>query len=1376
MSPYQVRLIVNPADGYYTAHWVEADGQQSEPFKLTLPLTQANANDLRWYLETYYQLPGAGDHKRAEGIERKLVGWGQDMFKAIFGGSEGTNVYRTLMAASEPRLLTLGATDPALLTQPWEMLRDRRGPLAFQGVIIRRQLLGSGRPRQYALQAPLRVLLIVSRPSDTGFIDPRISIPPILDALEALPPGQVQVDFCDPPTLAQLEQTVAQARRQQRPYHIVHFDGHGTYLPRTGVGALAFERDDGSSHLVTGTQLGDLLARLDVPLVLLEACRSSDLSDRPVFGSVAPALLDSGVGSVIAFSHAVHVQAARLLVERFYRELVAGQTIGQALLESRLALRADPARWLHLGPNAETVDLQDWFIPQLYQVGTDLAIVAPQPAGPGPSPILPSFGGQRSHAEASHSAVGGLYHFPPPPLYRFHGRALELLALERAFRRYPAVLVSGMGGMGKTALSREAAAWWLRTGRFEAAVFCTFEQKAGAERVVQLLGQALAGDAFSARPAEEQWAAAVDLFHRRRVLLVWDNFESTLPIYQREALPPTPAQKEGESASPPLGGTEATFPLAGGIEGGPTFPLVGGIEGGPLQFSADARARLHQLYRELTEGQPIGRLLITCRPAETGLPGLKEQPLEGLARPDSLHLLAAILDLKGITTDREGYEREAIEALLKTLDDHPLSIELVAPHLKNLPPARIQAEFGQLLDRFSDERATEGRNRSLLASLEFSKRRLSPEAQAILPTLAWFEGGVFEQFLLAFANLQPEAWQPMRDELVATALIRVEELEPFNTPYLHFHPTLPYAAARQTAGVSETPAVFQDAAARFIEVYRAVRKVARDALFGRQPAAGMALLAREEANLRAAITYAFRRGERQAAGMMADTLRLYLERAGRLRERDSLVAWVRANQPAEAGLDVAACSAILDHAWSLFTRGQAAEALQQVQGLIARLESEGLVGEEDPTFQLGTSYRQLSWIFLNAGRPDLVLEPAQKAIALLEKLTGDSARNNLSAALGDLANAYRNLGKLNAALETNKRVLIIQRELRRDQGVAIALGQIATILRQQQRYAEAETHYEEALQIALAARDLSLQGLLLQHQGILQDDLGHFDRAVSLYKQALRLFQQANNPGGEMQTCDLLATSEAQQGQLDAAEAWYARSRELAQQLSDQKHFVGVARNLGILYQNRAEQAPDQATRQSYLRQAIVFVKESLDGFIEFNDQVNAAASYTQLGVLYRLLGELEQAEKYMLQALQIHESLNLPEVYKDYDHLANITRDRGDEAAAARWQAKREAKVKELERLRRGEEAGEKLAELILTLAQAAYQVRVSGGSLEPQAAELLAQVAELPPPLGAVGPFLQAVAAGPAAGDGAYSGGAGRGAGVAAQNFNSGLIWEVG
>jgi hypothetical protein len=262
------------------------------------------------------------------------------------------------------------------------------------------------------------------------------------------------------------------------------------------------------------------------------------------------------------------------------------------------------------------------------------------------------------------------------------------------------------------------------------------------------------------------------------------------------------------------------------------------------------------------------------------------------------------------------------------------------------------------------------------------------------------------------------------------------------------------------------------------------------------------------------------------------------------------------------------------------------------------------------------------------------------------------------------------------------------------------------------------------------------------------------DRAVDLFRQAIALFQRAGILDGEMQTCDLLASAERLRGHLDAAEAWYARARELAIQLKDRHHQATNAQNVGILYQTRAEAASAAPVRAALLRQAIASVEESLAIELEMGNQVGAASSYGQLGVLYRKLEDLGKAEENMLQALKIHESLNLPDVYKDYDNLADIARARGDAAAAARWQAKYEAKLAELERLRRGEgtEAGEQarqserqqLAGFVLALAQAAYAARAGGAPLHPEAAEALAQLADAPPPLGGVGLWLQAVAAG--------------------------------
>jgi tetratricopeptide (TPR) repeat protein len=881
-------------------------------------------------------------------------------------------------------------------------------------------------------------------------------------------------------------------------------------------------------------------------------------------------------------------------------------------------------------------------------------------------------------------------------MYRFHGRARELLELRRAFRKHAAVVVHSMGGMGKTALSREAAHWWVRTGRFEAAVFFSFEQRHGAESVVRELGKALHGEAFSALPAGGQWRRAVELFQERPVLLVWDNFESTLETFQ-----------QGEEV---------------------------------LAFDAGARAEVRRLFEELTSGSPEGRLLLTCRPDDTGLPGIKKVELHGLARPDSLHLLAAIVDREGIDLERPGYEREEVDALLVMLDDHPLSVSLVAPHFKTLRPKQVREEFGPLLGKFEDPGAREGRNRSLLASLESSKKRLSEAARGVLPYLAWFHGGVFEQFFLDFVKLSLEAGVPIRAELVATALLSVEE----PASYLRFHPTLPYAARPEQVPDPE------GARQRYLAVYQAVLQGVGGALRGRNPAAGMALLAREEANARSALALAFGRGDQHQGWQLAATLKEYLECSGRQRERNALVHWVRERLPEDGRFDVATCSTLLNHAWSLLEQGDAAEAERVVQGLLQRLQSEGLTDPQDSAFQSALCQLYLGRIYCMDGRADLAVEPLRQAAAGFEPL-GESGRANLPMVLSDLANALLDLGRFDEALTAAEPGVVISKEQGNERSIAGGLGQTAIILREQQRYAEAEARCEMALQAARAAGDVSLQDSLLGHQGILHNLQGHHDRAVELYHQALALSQGAGDSRAVMRTCNLLGSAEMERGQMEAAEALYGRSRELATQRGDRRQLADVGHNLGVLYQSRAEQATDATARAAWLRRALASVELGLATRLEMNNQFGAAESYAQLGILHRMLEEWDQAEAKLRRGLQNYEALNHPDVWKVYGNLADVARGRGDSEAAARWQDKCDAKLAELKRLRHGEGSGakparlpEEVAQALLDLARTCHAARTSGTPLPPDATELLAHLRDAPAPCLALASFLDAVAAG--------------------------------
>lgn len=372
----EIRLLFAPADGNgYRVSLTDGEGKSlgvEVPF--TPFLTDDDYDNLRWYLEEYMDLPDGGAVVRAGRIEADLRAWGQRLHDTLFAASENGAALQSLLAAPEPRELTLATSDPTLLRVPWELMTDLAGSLS-QRVSVRRQLALPEKLVAREVKLPLRILYIVSRPEDAGFIDPRVTSKALFAALDPLG-ASVQLDFCRPPTLARMGEMLREAQRTGDDYDVVHFDGHGTFLPQMQIGALCFEQaDDGTgaskTDLVRADQLGNLLAQHKIPLVVLEACRSATVGKTLVFRSVAPRLIQAGVGSVLSMGHAVHVEAARILLDRFYRELVGGGTIGHAVAQGRSALSTSPARWLEYGPGARTLRLQDWFLPHLYQRGLD---------------------------------------------------------------------------------------------------------------------------------------------------------------------------------------------------------------------------------------------------------------------------------------------------------------------------------------------------------------------------------------------------------------------------------------------------------------------------------------------------------------------------------------------------------------------------------------------------------------------------------------------------------------------------------------------------------------------------------------------------------------------------------------------------------------------------------------------------------------------------------------------------------------------------------------------------------------------------------------------------------------------------------------------
>jgi hypothetical protein len=513
----------------------QPDGAASgsvEGLIFTSPLGPIELRDLRWYLELYPQWPFGQQLVDASRVEDQLQDWGQALLAASVGLSP--HLDRLLHSDNERRIVIdvapaiddKGAT-AALLALPWELLADPTGWLFSRKVrVLRRQ------PRTDSLPPPplsprLRVLLVVARTDDAGFIGVQESLSPLARALAPLG-HKVELHVLPDATLTALRAELERAVQQGRPYQVVHFDGHGVYDKEQGLGRLVFEHPEDAgklerrSDLVDARKLGEVLAEHRVPLFVLEACQSAQ-AEGGAEGSVAAGLLQAGVASVVAMSHSVLVETARRWVGAFYPALVRGARPGAAMVEAQRVLFEDARR---SRPGQPEWTLQDWFVPVLFQDKTGDEPLLP----PGPLPQEEFLKKRRARQ------VGAT---PEAPAHGFVGRSREVLAILRLLDGHRALSLLGSGGQGKTALAIEAARWLLDIRRFDRLAWLNAEELSEARPLLDELGrQLVAGWSGVAALGEEGGLRRVQqALASWRVLVVVDNLETALVDLDPKLMP-----------------------------------------------------------------------------------------------------------------------------------------------------------------------------------------------------------------------------------------------------------------------------------------------------------------------------------------------------------------------------------------------------------------------------------------------------------------------------------------------------------------------------------------------------------------------------------------------------------------------------------------------------------------------------------------------------------------------------------------------------------------------------------------------------------------------------------------------------------------------
>lgn len=528
------------------------------------------------------------------------------------------------------------------------------------------------------------------------------------------------------------------------------------------------------------------------------------------------------------------------------------------------------------------------------------------------------------------------------------------------------------------------------------------------------------------------------------------------------------------------------------------------------------------------------------------------------------------------------------------------------------------------------ELAGEDTPAGLIASLELSLDKLDVAARQVLPRLGVFQGGAFEDDLIAItgladtgardrdekmlplieagkatevfqamgrpvpneselpemvaglreqlAQLPPAAnlWPGLRRQLEDAALIEVEDIPGVGVPFLRFHPTLAPMLWAQLESVERD---------RLNIAHRQRYYALSGYLYQedrRNPHTARAIAWRELPNLLHAVNAAFDAGDPDAVDF-ADNVNMFLGIFDLRQEAWRLSG--RAQEAADEAGSQAWYLAQSNRGEQLLEAGQVADAVQVFEAILQHLA-------DTLTYERASTLGLLGRCLTSGGRPELAARSAREAIAVCDKLEPSDGVKRLRAfTFTDLADALRDQGKYAEARQAYEDGLKVVKELRDQRSQGVTLGQLGTLAMLEGKLEEAADRWRAALALFQQLREPAVEAVAWHQLGMVFQKARQWDEAERHYRESARIKEENGNisgTNGAATTWNQLAIVSRAAGKPDAAEMWYRKAidalRDAPASLADSVHNLA---NLLRTHPGRLSEAMQLAEEALAIKQTL---------------------------------------------------------------------------------------------------------------------------------------------------------------------------------------------